>query len=150
MKNDGTVMMEPNNRRIPFLMILVMVAYLGTLYLASASEPHRRKLDPRIKAVKPGQNRGKDYNPFITIHDKDMTISYGKPQKNKKIKVEELESFLLALPVSAWPSGRMVSLMKCGIKSGSKQVENYRERTWVEINIILKRLEIEPNYWPSA
>jgi len=116
----------------------------------SAADGNGRKLDPRIKTVKPNQSRGESFNPSITIYDNEMIIAYGKPRKNRKIKVAELEKFLLDLPVSAWPEGRMVSLMECGIASSSPGVREYRKRTWAAVNAVFKRLDIEPNYLPSA
>jgi hypothetical protein len=132
----------------------VLASWLASLVLlsvpVSAADGNGRKLDPRIKTVKPNQSRGKSFNPSITIYDNEMIIAYGKPRKNRKIKVDELEKFLLDLPVSAWPEGRMVSLMECGVASSSPGVREYRKRTWAAVNAVFKRLDIEPNYLPSA
>ncbi len=131
---------------LAFLMLLSVPPIMSV----SAADGNGRKLDPRIKTVKPNQSRGKGINPSITIYDNEMIIAYGKPRKNRKIKVDELEKFLLDLPVSAWPEGRMVSLMECGVASSSPGVREYRKRTWAAVNAVFKRLDIEPNYLPSA
>lgn len=112
-------------------------------------------LDSSIKPAQTEQiskiRQGKDWrNPWVMIYDNGVALSWGYPRQGKSVKCERLAEELAALPVSAWPYGRMISVQECGISGGGRQAEQYRKRAWDCIKTVSKRLDILVNAWPSA
>lgn len=122
--------------------------------------PQKMRLDPNIKAGQNGKiseirDAGDWANPFITVSDDAITISWGKSMHHKRLhqsvlkSPEEIESFLVGLPVSAWPYGRIIALSEHPI-GGLPGGRAYRKRSWDLIMAAMKRLDVQVNPWPCA
>jgi hypothetical protein len=112
-----------------------------------AAEPQKMHLNPNIKAAVSAKTRNispeKWPNPFITINDQTVTVSWGKHYDHyKNLQPDEAESFLVGLPTSAWPYGRIIEVSEQGVSNGSKEVKRYRERCWAVIKAAMKRLDV--------
>ncbi len=119
------------------------------------SEDRQLQLNPRIKAVmqdKLREGAGKTWpNPKITITDDMVSVSSGKQHAQFKDKqMGEMEKFLVSLPVSAWPYGRVVEVSELGISSGGPQGKDFRKRSWVLIRAVMKRLDVTVQLGPPS
>jgi hypothetical protein len=122
--------------------------------------PQKMRLDPNIKVVqtdKISEIRDADDwdNPFIKVCDDAITISWGKSMHHKPLhqsvlkRPEKIENFLVRLPVSAWPYGRIIALSEHPI-GGLPGGRAYRKRSWDLIMASMKRLDVQVNPWPGA
>lgn len=112
-------------------------------------------LDSKIKAGQTEQitrvRRSEDWkNPFIVIYDSEVMLTWSHPRKSKSIKIEKLAEELSAIPISAWPYGRIVAVQECGIGSGEQQAKQNRKHAWEHIKAVFRELNIVMNPWPSA
>lgn len=91
-------------------------------------------------------------NPIIQINDATIKVGWhaGKDRQWKEIQPDALEEFLLELPESAWPYGRVAIWTECGVSSGAKEARQYRQKSRRTVQGILKRLDVTENRWPSA
>jgi hypothetical protein len=125
-----------------------------------APAPQKMRLDPNIKVGLTGKiseirDAGDWANPFITVSDDAITISWGKSMHHKRLhhsvlkRAEEIEGFLVGLPVSAWPYGRIIALSEhpLGGLSGGRA---YRKQSWDLIMAAMKRLDVQVNPWPCG
>ena len=119
--------------------------------------PQSKKLDPSIPpANRQKADRTNDAtewaNPRIMIYQNGMvSLNWHKGKRDKSFKVEELGRNLLALPVSAWPYGRILGISECGIRSGSMaDCDRSFKHSWAVINKVLKELELSSQLWPCA
>ena len=89
-------------------------------------------------------------NPYITIYDNSVSVTWNKRLNHKELQPEEVENFLVDLPVSAWPYGRIIVLTECGPSSGTKDTEHFRKQSRSIIVAAMKRLGVALNLVPSA
>jgi hypothetical protein len=135
------------------------VLILSGLNSASANETtgvKQTKLDTRIGPVKKDLTKrvsdAKDWqNPYIMIYDSgEVGVSWDSMKQSKGMKLSELKDFLIKLPVTAWPYGRIAGVQGCGITSGNKESQSNRKQSSDELTKILKDLHITLYPWPSA
>lgn len=121
-----------------------------------SSKPSSPLLDKRIPAfdnadIKSLQKLNASHdNPFITIFDNKVVVSWEKGKHYKEAKLEDLAVVLSEIPLSAWPYGRAVGVTYCGIGNFSKDAELFRKNAWKSIEATLKRMKIYLNPWPCA
>lgn len=97
----------------------------------------------------PKLNESKD-NPFITIYDAYIVVSWNKGKKFKEVQPAELGHVLSQIPASAWPYGRAVGVTYCGVGSAAQSAKKYRQDAWKSVEKTLKRMKIYLNPWPCA
>jgi len=112
------------------------------------------QLDPRIPPADPDKYKsiqdGRDWrNPYISIQGDGIDILVSNSPVNwKLIQADELSSALRALPVSAWPYGRVVAAVDGGgPQSGTPQS---RKRNRAKAEEVLKALGVTIDWWPGA
>jgi len=89
----------------------------------------------------------------VTQHRQKHVIhhSWGKHDAHSKdLQPEKVESFLIGLPVSAWPYGRIIEVSEQGVSNGGKEVEQYRKRSWAVIKAAMKRLDVIVELGPPS
>jgi hypothetical protein len=117
------------------------------------SVPKRMRLNPNIKVGQTSKiNEIKDAadwaNPNITVGDNEVSVGWGKPRHQKTFKtVEEVEKFLVNLPVPAWPYGGIIALSEHS-NSSLPGARDYRKHSWDLIIAAMKRLDVQVNPWP--
>lgn len=112
-------------------------------------------LDPSIKAGQTGKIKeiraASDWaNPYISVADDAVSVSWGKPRQHKTFRAaEDVEKFLVSLPVSAWPYGRIIGMAENSI-GGLPGGRDYRKQSWQALAAAMKRLDVQINAWPSG
>jgi cytosine deaminase len=116
-------------------------------------------LDERIGAADRRQFTAvrdpKDWkNPFVLInHDGSVTVII-EASSEHTLKPEELKEFLIKLPISGWPFGRVVSLRPCTARSDSKEQfekeDQLIRKSWGTMRETIRSLQLEMNVWPSG
>jgi hypothetical protein len=90
-------------------------------------------------------------NPILTIQDDGVNVSMGGRSVPRHVPTDRLGQFLVELPVSAWPYGRVVAQSDQGIVPvGSDDYLRRMAATRARVAEILKRLDIMAELWPSA
>ncbi|MBP7860667.1 hypothetical protein KA183_03215 [bacterium] len=116
-------------------------------------EPKKMRLNPNIKVgqtskINEIKDAGNWANPYIAVGDGEVSVGWGKPRHQKTFKtVEEVEKFLVNLPVPAWPYGRIIALSEHSISS-LPRTRDYRKHSWDLIIAAMKRLDVQVNPWP--
>ncbi len=116
-------------------------------------EPKKMRLNPNIKVgqtskINEIKDAGNWANPYIAVGDGEVSVGWGKPRHQKTFKtVEEVEKFLVNLPVPAWPYGRIIALSEHSVSSlpGARDL---RKHSWDLIIAAMKRLDVQVNPWP--
>ncbi len=90
------------------IILIIGLSVSSQLIGTVAAEPQKMHLSPNIKAAVSTKTRntspGEWPNPLITINDQTVTVSWGKHYDHyKNLQPDEVESFLVGLPRSAWP-----------------------------------------------
>ncbi len=112
------------------------------------------QLDPGIPPSDPDKYKsiqdGRDWrNPTISIQgDGIHFLVSSSPVEWKIIQADELSNTLRALPVSAWPYGRVVAASDGGGPQSGRSESRRRNRAKAEEH--LKSLGVEINWWPGA
>ncbi len=134
--------------------VLILIAFLFFVAEPSEGRDQVMVLNPEIKAASlekvarvPPE---KWSNPSITIYDNTVAVSWNSRQKHKELKPEGIENFLVSLPVSSWPYGRVIILTESGLSAGTKASKIYRKQSWDKIVAAMKRLGVAVNAVPSA
>ena len=93
-------------------------------------------------------------NPFLQLNPDgafDLSAASGEPHN---IDGVDLEKHLLALPLTAWPFGRVVAVQPCAARSEDKDAYAREDKaikeTWSRMRDIMRKLEIQVNLWPSG
>ena len=120
---------------------LVILAMLGGCHQRQSSE-----LDRRIPAANPGQYEHVDAknwrNPYlIVVRDGVTLISDAIAGGEKTITLDQLRDSLKALPVSAWPYGRVVGYQEIVVRSGDD--DQMIHRNWGMMLEILESMGID-------
>lgn len=91
-------------------------------------------------------------NPTLMIYvDGTVLLSWHQNKHSAKFKTEELIRNLQQIPISDWPDGRIISVSKCAIQSGSSaDCERNYQRSLKLINRVLKELDITASFGPCA
>ncbi|MBK9771232.1 MAG: hypothetical protein IPP57_10465 [Candidatus Obscuribacter sp.] len=83
--------------------------------------------------------------------DGTVLLSWHQNKHSAKFKTEELIRNLQQIPISDWPDGRIISVSKCAIQSGSSaDCERNYQRSLKLINRVLKELDITASFRPCA
>jgi hypothetical protein len=113
--------------------------------------PAEGQLDPRIPPDDPDKYKSiqdaRDWqNPLITVQGDGIHFRVGgSPVEWRIIQVDELSSLLRALPVTAWPYGRVVAVSGGGPQTGTPESAS---RNRVKAEEALKSLGVRVNWWP--
>jgi len=129
------------------IILVIGLSVSSQLIGTVAAEPQKMHLSPTIEAAVSTKTRntspGEWPNPLITINDQTVTVSWGKHYDHyKNLQPDEVESFLVGLPRSAWPYGRIIEVSEQGVSNGGKEVERYRKRCWAVIKAAMIRLDV--------
>lgn len=132
---------------------LVVTVCVNLTLQVLAQAPEKEKLDPKIRRANPATYRhvrdAKDWrNPFVVVIPDGVWLTcQGAGIPRRKVQVEKLADELVALPVSAWPYGRIVALQEASVRGG--EADDVRiERNLAEARRILEALHIKVNMWP--
>ncbi|HYY99759.1 MAG TPA: hypothetical protein VE642_14265 [Pyrinomonadaceae bacterium] len=112
------------------------------------------ELDPRIPPPDPNKYRdildaGDWQNPYLVIQAGGISLTANAASiKNRIISTDELARSLIALPVSAWPYGRVIAAQEVGIIGGVNDVPRIKQNK-ERVGRILKSLGLQVNWWPS-
>ena len=89
-------------------------------------------------------------NPYLVIRrDGIEVIAKGLPSGRQTIASTDLRRTLVALPVTAWPYGRVVALQDIGIRASDRSDEQPIADIRNVTLAILKTLQITVERWPS-
>lgn len=89
------------------------------------------------------------HNPYIAIQgDGIHFLVSGSPVEWRIIQADELLNTLRALPVSAWPYGRVIAVVDGGGPQSGTPEASRRNRAKAEE--VLKSLGVKINGWPGA
>jgi hypothetical protein len=145
-----------NSIKNPFaaalLALMILCASGCTPQLPSVEE-----LGPLAKIPPPNRDKysfirdGKDFlNPWLVVrHDGIEIIAQGMPSSSPRIiPVDRVKEVLIALPVSAWPYGRVVAASVVGIGTSSRSDELMRQNLKA-MERVLKELDVTVDWWPS-
>lgn len=112
------------------------------------------KLDPRIRVAKVEEYHSVDAaqhwgNPMLFIEQNGVVVILNgiRSPDDKAIAVDELPAALVALPVSAWPLGRVVRIQQNGLLDPS---DTTLQTTIKRVNEVLKQLAVVADWMPSA
>jgi len=137
---------------LTFVLLILYMVLVPTRVFASKSsdEPAlRSEILSFDQKNLPKLNESKD-NPFITIYDAYIVVSWNKGKKSKEVQPAELGHVLSQIPASAWPYGRAVGVTYCGVGSAAQSAKKYRQDAWKSVEKTLKRMKIYLNPWPCA
>jgi hypothetical protein len=136
---------------LPLAVVLLSVLACLQACVARAADD---KLDEKIpKADKKKYESirdAKDWaNPYLVVRAEGVEIvSKGIAKGRKTVATRELRKTLAALPVTAWPYGRVAAVQEISIGSGNDDAlikENKKS-----VQKILKDLGASVDLWPSA
>jgi hypothetical protein len=128
----------------------------GGVAAQQPSRPAEERLNVNIPAAVRAKYRGiqdpRDWlNPIITIRAEGIEVGRrGTPSRLKTVPASELKTFLVSLPVSAWPYGRVVLGSDIGIREGDESDDQPIRRNHDAAEQVLKALDVEIDWWPSA
>jgi len=135
------------------LVSLVLSGLLQTGEKPPETEQRVHNLD-RVSAPRDAEIRtirdAKDWtNPFIVVCPEGYElILHGVPRNEKRLTAKDLEATLSSLPVSRWPLGKVIAAQNTGLKSIGTDVPIRENRKALEV--MLKRLRVRVDWWPSA
>ena len=110
------------------------------------------RLDPRIPPPDPakygGIRDGLDWkNPFIHVARDHVTLNCRAASiQYKTVRVEDLARELVALPVSAWPYGKVVAASSSG--PAGLGDSPFIEKNRAVVGDILRSLGVTVDWWP--
>ena len=84
-------------------------------------------------------------NPFLVVYTDGVEV-VGIAER---VSPDALPAVLAQLPKSAWPYGRVVGVMECGILPDNHS-ETMQNEILAKVLKSLKELGIEVHLWPSA
>jgi hypothetical protein len=125
----------------------------GTLGQAPTTAP-QLKLDARIPVADPAKYRSiRDadewLNPYVLIQKNGVVmIDRANRSDRTPISIDELRRALMRLPVSAWPYGRVVGAQDSGL--GTRPDDEGVKHNHQAVGEILKRLDVEVDWWPPG
>jgi hypothetical protein len=90
-------------------------------------------------------------NPRITIRADGVEVASGAIRGGRRVVlVEELRGLLVRLPIKAWPYGRVILATDIGLRQADGRDDNSIRPNHDAVEKILKALDIEADWWPSA
>jgi hypothetical protein len=113
------------------------------------------RLNPRIGPAAPEWYKSirdaKDWkNPYLVIRrDGIEVIVKTLASSGKTVAAADLEQTLIALPVTAWPYGRVVAVQEVSIRAGDRSDDKPIADNLEAALAILKRLEVTVDRWAS-
>jgi hypothetical protein len=142
---------------LPILLLLVSCSQPGQSGHSSGSVGEVRiegQLDPHIPSPDPDKYKsvqdGRDWrNPYISIQGDGIHFLVSRsPVEWNLIQADELSNTLMALPLGAWPYGKVVAVVDGGgPQSGTAES---RRRNRAKAQEILESLGVTINWWPGA
>jgi hypothetical protein len=133
--------------RLAVVFALSSIAVLPCVATADA------QLDPKIKPADREKYKevrdAKDWaNPYLVVRADGIEVRSKSLAKGRKmVPVKELQKTLVALPVDAWPYGKVAAVQAISIRSGNDDA--LIESNLTEVEKILKVLQITIDWWPS-
>ena len=120
-----------------------------------ATKQQKMRLNPAIQAPKPervNEITSRQWpNPSIEISDHVISVIWGgRRQQYKTMQPEEVEGFMVRLPVSAWPYGRIIEVSESALHSGGNTEMNYRVRSRTLVEAAMKRLHVTVQLGPPS
>ena len=137
--------------------IVLATLLFGAGALADQKETaeRRERLNPKIGRADRQKYRsirdGKGWaNPALVIRANGIeVIAKGLPS-GRIVAPSELRRTLVNLPVNAWPYGRVVSAQNIGIRSSDQSDEEPIRQNREAAETVLKELDVDVDWFPSA
>ena len=90
-------------------------------------------------------------NPILTVQDDGISVTANGSRDARHLAINDVKAFLISLPVSAWPYGRVVAQSDQGIlpvpfDEYVRNMSMIRQR----LAVVLRDLHIHVELWPSA
>jgi hypothetical protein len=110
------------------------------------------KIPAAIHAKYKNIRAAKDWrNPALIIRAEGIEVVSGVIRGGRKIVPSgELRSLLVGLPIKAWPYGRVILASDTGLRQADGRDDNSIRQNHDRAEKILKALDIELDWWPSA
>ena len=134
--------------RLIFITVLALTGWTGSLaavdgHLNAAIGPPKLALCRSIRDARDWRN------PILTVQDDGVLIRANGAGEPTHVAIKDVKGFLIGLPVSAWPYGRVVIQSDQHILPVPSDVyERNMSKTGQQVAIILKDLEIRAEFWP--
>ena len=134
--------------------ILVVVAGASALLAQSpglGNDALSRAIPAARRALYESVNDARDWrNPILVVGpDGIEVISEWLPPGRRTVPIDQLQSTLVALPVAAWPYGRVVVAQDNGLRDADGSHDEPIRRNHQATVRILKRLRTRVEWWPS-
>lgn len=129
--------------RLPAMLLIACVA-------CSSAQP---RLNPAIASPDPNryariQDAREWLNPYLSVCAQGVVIDVRSiTQIQQTVQMTALRETLVALPVAAWPFGRVVALQDCSI--GIPGDTDDRNKRMQAVEEILSGLRLNVTHWPS-
>jgi len=134
----------------------ICTASLLSAALLQIDSVQNRRLDPRIAPASPQRYKSirdaKDWeNPYLVIRrDGIEVIAKGLPSGRTTVARADLQRTLIALPLSAWPYGRVVAVQDTGIVAADGSDKESIASNHEAALAILNTLQVTVERWPSV
>ncbi len=116
----------------------------------------KHSLDSRIAPPNPSKYKdirdGKDWqNPYLVILPEGVEVTTRSPTVERRIVTcGELTEFLVSLPITSWPYGRVIAVSETGIRSSNGKDDQRITENKMKTEKILASLDVKVDWWPSA
>jgi hypothetical protein len=125
-----------------------MVVCNGGEHAAPQADPLASVPTPDPKLYAHVQDASDWQNPYILVLADGLQVECRAVGMSRTVPVSALKETLLGLPRSAWPYGRVVAGNESGVRSNGDTPGIERNR--MQVDEILKLMNIEVDWWPSG
>ncbi len=115
----------------------------------------KHSLDSRIPPPDPRKYKevrdAKDWqNPYLVVRSEGVeVIAKAASLDWQIISCDELTEFLVSLPVTAWPYGRVIGVQEIGIRRGDGKDDQPIAENKAKVEEVLASLDVKVGRWPS-
>jgi len=134
--------------RLILIIALALTSCTGSLAFGADGQLNPAIGPPKVALYRSIRD-GRDWrNPVLAVQDDGVLISANGAKNPTHVAIEDVKAFLISLPVSAWPYGRVV------VQSNQHILpvpwEDYvRNMSKIEqqVGVLLKDLKISVEFW---
>jgi hypothetical protein len=134
------------------LIFITTLALTGMGSLVAADGHLNAAIGPPKLALYRSIRDARDWrNPILTVQDDGVLIRANGVGEPTHVPIKDVKGFLISLPVSAWPYGRVVaqsnqSILPVPLQEYVRKMSPIRQR----LAVVLSDLHIRVEFWPSA